>query len=183
MRRRPVVALAGLTAAIALAAIPLPGRSAVGPGTRPVEPDTFRPVALALGAPAPRVRPALDAAARSDGALDVTTPFVEPGLPGTGPARPGASPPGLPLGSEWKPGRYTLSGYATFYDNGTTAMRLPRGTVVVICGPSKCIERTITDYGPYNVKGRIVDLYRPDFFAICGCAWYAGTAWVTVTVY
>jgi hypothetical protein len=28
-----------------------------------------------------------------------------------------------------------------------------------------------------------VDLYRPDFFAICGCGWYAGTTWVTVSVY
>ena len=29
-----------------------------------------------------------------------------------------------------KPPKYTLTGGATFYDNGTTAMRLPRGTVV-----------------------------------------------------
>jgi hypothetical protein len=64
-------------------------------------------------------------------------------------------------------------------------MRLPRGTTVIICGGGGCIERVINDYGPvYDPsKGRIVDLYRPDFFDICGCPWFAGTTWVTVSVY
>jgi 3D (Asp-Asp-Asp) domain-containing protein len=82
----------------------------------------------------------------------------------------------------WKPPKYSLSGYATFYYNGTTAMRLPRGTVVRICGDGGCIERTVNDYGPQK-KTRVVDLYKPDFFAICGCASWAGTTWVTVSVY
>lgn len=81
-----------------------------------------------------------------------------------------------------KAARYTLTGGATFYDNGTTAMRLPRGTVVVICGKGGCIERVVNDYGPQK-QSRVVDLYRPDFFAICGCGWYAGTTTVTVYVY
>jgi 3D (Asp-Asp-Asp) domain-containing protein len=81
-----------------------------------------------------------------------------------------------------KPSRYTLSGGATFYDNGTTAMRLPRGTIVVICGDGGCIERVVNDYGPQK-KSRVVDLYRPDFFKICGCGWWAGTTQVTVYVY
>jgi hypothetical protein len=81
-----------------------------------------------------------------------------------------------------KPPRYTLSGYATFYDNGTTAMRLPRGTIVVICGGGGCIQRVVTDYGPVK-ESRIVDLYRPDFFRICGCPSWSGTSWVTVKVY
>jgi hypothetical protein len=29
----------------------------------------------------------------------------------------------------------------------------------------------------------VVDLYRPDFFGICGCASFAGTTTVTVYVY
>jgi hypothetical protein len=64
-------------------------------------------------------------------------------------------------------------------------MRLPRGTVVIVCGGGGCIERTINDYGPAVSAGhdRIVDLYTPDFFAICGCPWYAGTTRVTVSVY
>ncbi len=47
-------------------------------------------------------------------------------------------------------------------------MRLPRGTVVIICGGGGCIERTVTDYGPQD-PARVVDLYKPDFFRICGC--------------
>ena len=78
--------------------------------------------------------------------------------------------------------KYTLSGGATFYDNGTTAMRLPRGTIVKICGNGGCIVRVVNDYGPQK-KSRVVDLYRPDFFAICGCPSYAGTTQVKVYVY
>jgi hypothetical protein len=33
------------------------------------------------------------------------------------------------------------------------------------------------------LKSRIVDLYTPDFFSICGCPWFSGTTWVTVSVY
>jgi hypothetical protein len=56
---------------------------------------------------------------------------------------------------------------------------------VIVCGAGGCIERVINDYGPiYDpVKNRIVDLYTPDFFAICGCPWWSGTTWVTVSVY
>ena len=52
-------------------------------------------------------------------------------------------------------------------------MRLPRGTIVVICGNGGCVERVVTDYGPIK-PSRVVDLYRPDFFAICGCASWSG---------
>ena len=78
--------------------------------------------------------------------------------------------------------RFTLTGGATFYDHGTTAMRLPRGTVVLICGRGGCIKRVVNDYGPQR-KSRVVDLYRPDFFAICGCGSWSGTTTVTVYVY
>ena len=81
-----------------------------------------------------------------------------------------------------KPPRYSITGEATFYDHGTTAMRLPRGTVVVICGDGGCVERVVTDYGP-QAPERIVDLYRPDFFAICGCPSWSGVTKVTVHVY
>ena len=61
-------------------------------------------------------------------------------------------------------------------------MRLPRGTVVRICGPGGCIQRTVTDYGPQK-PSRIIDLYRPDFFKICGCPSWSGTVEVSVAVY
>ena len=97
-------------------------------------------------------------------------------------ARAALNQPDAGAASIRKPPRYTLTGGATFYDNGTTAMRLPRGTVVVICGPGGCIERVVNDYGPQKTS-RVVDLYRPDFFAICGCPSWAGTTTVTVYVY
>jgi hypothetical protein len=40
----------------------------------------------------------------------------------------------------------------------------------------------VTDYGPV-APDRIIDLYRPDFFAICGCSSWSGTTTVTVHVY
>jgi hypothetical protein len=92
------------------------------------------------------------------------------------------APPGARAGTIHGSPKYTLAGGATFYDNGTTAMRLPRGTVVKICGPGGCIVRVVNDYGPQK-KSRVVDLYRPDFFRICGCPSYAGTTHVTVYVY
>jgi hypothetical protein len=126
----------------------------------------------------------LDGAHVSDNAITARTTIVEPGAaPDPGPTRRAALDQRDPTAaSVRKPPRYTLSGYATFYDNGTTAMRLPRGTVVVICGGGGCIERVVNDYGPQK-KTRVVDLYRPDFFSICGCSWFAGTTWVTVSVY
>ena len=68
---------------------------------------------------------------------------------------------------------------------GTTAMRLPRGTIIRICGDGGCILRTVTDYGPSAAirPVRIIDLDRADFFAICGCPSWSGTTTVTVSVY
>ena len=77
-------------------------------------------------------------------------------LPDGPTARPKVTQPRSRSGSAWKPAKYKLNGYATFYDYGTTAMRLPRGTVVRICGDGGCIQRTVTDYGPQK-KSRIVE--------------------------
>src|SRR6185295_10816811 len=123
----------------------------------------------------------------SAGRLHPAALFVEPGA--AGPVKPAARPrvsvPAAHSGSSLKPPRYKLAGYATFYANGTTAMRLPRGTTVIICGGGGCVERVINDYGPAASAGlgRIVDLYTPDFFAICGCPRFSGTTKVTVSVY
>ncbi len=95
---------------------------------------------------------------------------------------PASSSPPPTRRSSRKPPKYTLRGEATFYDDGTTAMRLPRGTIVIICGGGGCIERVVNDYGPQK-PSRIVDLYRPDFFDICGCPSWSGVVDVTVYVY
>jgi hypothetical protein len=183
MRRRAVVAVAALIAAAALIGLPGPaGSSAPSPVVDPQAAAAFM-VPISPGAPAASPEAALDAALRGDGYLGDTTKLVERGSAPADPStRPAVIEPSVSAGMAWKPGRYKLTGWASFYDNGTTAMRLPRGTVVRICGAAGCILRTVTDYGPQKAA-RIVDLYRPDFFAVCGCASWTGLTWVTVTVY
>jgi hypothetical protein len=181
MRRSSVVATAALMAAVALAGLPPPAGSKTP--SVPTEPQaaTLTSVLVPATAPALAAPGSSDAAAARPDALEAA--FVEPGRAPRAPRkRPAIAQPATTTTSAWKPPRYTLSGQATFYDNGTTAMRLPRGTVVRICGPGGCILRTVTDYGPQK-PGRIVDLYRPDFFRICGCASWSGVVRVTVGVY
>jgi len=184
-----------LTAALALVALPgFAGARAPSP-LEPVPAGAFQQLQI----PANDARTAsgsivvLDGAHTSAAALSAATTIVEPAPVQAGPpaTRPMTDQPSGGASSVRKgalaaplPGKpkYTLSGGATFYDNGTTAMRLPRGTVVKICGNGGCIVRVVNDYGPQK-KSRVVDLYRPDFFAICGCPSYAGTTQVTVYVY
>jgi hypothetical protein len=175
-----------LIAALALVALPgLAGSRAPSP-VEPLPVSAFQP----LPVPANGSRSALsigplDSAHMSDGIVTAADVFIEPGKAPdfVGPThRSAVDQPDPAAGSIQRPPRYTMHGAATFYDNGTTAMRLPRGTIVVICGAGGCIQRTVTDYGPMR-PDRIVDLYRPDFFAICGCASWSGTTTVTVSVY
>ncbi|HXG26167.1 MAG TPA: hypothetical protein VNL94_04845 [Candidatus Binatia bacterium] len=188
MRPSRTVAGAALTAALALAAVPgLVGSREPSP-TRTVDAALFDQVDLATP-PEEQGSFLLDASGQSDGALDDTTAFRE-----TGPtvdvqleesaarAQPQVAQP--PLDWSWKPPKYVLTGIASFYDYGTTAMRdVPRGTTIVICGTGGCIERVVNDYGPSKAGGRLIDMYRPDFFQICGCGWWSGTTQVTVRVY
>jgi hypothetical protein len=183
-----------LTAALALVALPGFAGSRTPSPIEPIQAAAFQQLTI----PADESRStasigALDATFASDGFLGAETAIVEPAPVELGPApvRPKAEQRNAGASSVRKgalsaalPGKpkYTLSGGATFYDNGTTAMRLPRGTIVKICGPGGCIVRVVNDYGPQK-KSRVVDLYRPDFFAICGCPSWAGTTQVTVYVY
>ena len=174
-----------LTAALALAALPgLAGSRMPGP-LEPIPASAFQQLAiLADDPPSTASIGPLDAAHVSAGAIAADTAIVDPASePDSGPrGRLTLDQPDPGSASVRKPPRYTLTGFATFYDNGTTAMRLPRGTLVVICGGGGCVERVVNDYGPQK-PSRVVDLYRPDFFDICGCPWFAGTTTVTVYVY
>ncbi len=125
----------------------------------------------------------LDSTYRSEGSASVDGLYVQPGTALKVPRRPIVGQPQQPATAAWKPPRYSITGYATFYDAGLTAMRLPRGTIIRVCGAGGCLERTVNDYGPANVKGRIIDLYRADFFKVCGCPSFSGTSKVTVHVY
>lgn len=185
MRPSRTVARAALTAALVLAALPgLVGSRESSPA-RPVDAAQFELVNLATP-PEPQESFLLDVSGLSDGALDRSATFAETGSGEV--AAPGErARPNVPASASswsWKPPRYSLTGWASFYDYGTTAMRdVPRGTTIVICGAGGCIERVVSDYGPSKAGGRLIDMYRPDFFAICGCGWWSGTTWVTVKVY
>ena len=174
-----------LTAALALVALPGLAGSRAPSALEPVPAGAFLPLSVsALGPATPLAIEGLDDAALAAGVVDLTTSFIEPGeAPEAGPTgRPTVHQPGSSSAPSRKPAKYTLTGEATFYDAGSTAMRLPRGTVVIVCGAGGCIERVVTDYGPVK-PSRIIDLYRPDFFAICGCPSWSGVVDVTVYVY
>jgi hypothetical protein len=182
-----LVAGAALTAALALGALPGIAGSAGPSLATAVDPSAFQSVQVPALAVADLAVAPLDDALVSAGHVGESTMFTDPG---SAPVRvvrvrPSVILPAPPSGSALKPPRYRLSGVATFYGNGTTAMRLPRGTTVIVCGGGGCLERVISDYGPSANAGlgRIVDLYTPDFFAICGCPSWSGTTKVTVSVY
>jgi hypothetical protein len=80
--------------------------------------------------------------------------------------------------------RSVLSGLASWYDNGTTAMRLPYGTQIKICGAKGCVSRMVRDWGPARyLSNRVVDMIPEDFVRITGRSLSAGLAPVTVYVY
>jgi hypothetical protein len=187
MRPSGTVARAALTAVLALGALPGLVGSHEPSQDRPIDAALFGSINLATTRDRQGFGLILpDTTGRSAGALDLLDAFAElDSDPPEGPddrAQPKLK--AVSSGWSWKPARYALSGTASFYDNGTTAMRdVPRGTTIVICGAGGCIERTVSDYGPSTAGGRLIDMYRPDFFAICGCGWWSGTTQVTVKVY
>lgn len=185
MRPSRTVARAALTAALALGALPGLAASHTPSPDRPIDAAAFRQVILASSFDRPGSQIAeIDPALSSDGLLGPAARFSE----GVArkvvfPGRVSVRLPSVSPASSWKPPKYTLSGTASFYSNGTTAMRLPRGTVIVICGAAGCLERVVNDYGPAAYTGRVIDMYKPDFFAICGCGSYAGLTQVSIRVY
>ena len=174
-----------LSAALALVALPGLAGSRVPSAVEPVPAGAFQPYSVpASESRSPLKIAGLDHAFLSVGPVIPTSTFVEPGEDWrAGPTeRVALDQPDGSAASVRKPEKYTLTGKATFYDNGTTAMRLPRGTVVVVCAKGGCLERVVNDYGPQKPE-RIIDLYRPDFFKICGCPSWSGVINVTVYVY
>ena len=186
MRPSRTVAIAALTAVLALGSLPGLVGSHEPSADQPITPAAFREVILAAngGNATPEVA-AADPAYASASRLDANTTFAEPAADRAEQPAERVAPkvPTAPAAWDWKAPRYKISGYASFYDNGTTAMRLPRGTIIVICGANGCIDRVVNDYGPVAGTRRIIDMYRPDFFAICGCGWWSGTTLVTVSIY
>jgi hypothetical protein len=187
MRPSRTVARAALTAILALGALPGLVGSHEPSQDRPLDAALFGQLDLATARDWQTIGPILpDLAGQSSGALEAQDLFAELDTGAPQPPDDRAQPKLKVVAAawSWKPPKYTLSGIASFYDYGTTAMRdVPRGTTIVICGAAGCIERIVNDYGPSAAGGRLIDMYRPDFFAICGCGWWSGTTQVTVRVY
>ncbi len=102
------------------------------------------------------------------------------GLGATEPPTPKPTPKPTPaLGTP----RQILTGTATWYNNGTTAMRLPRGTLVKICGSHACVVRRTGDWGPAPWTHHIADLTPQDFRTVCGCGPGTGVIHVKISVY
>ncbi len=174
-----------LTAALALVALPGLAGSRAPRSIEPVPAGAFQPLSFTASELRSAITIAgLDGSDLSAGVLTEGTTLIEPGeAPQVGPTkRVRVNQPELDATSVRKKPKYTLRGEATFYDAGYTAMRLPRGTVVIVCGDGGCLTRTVNDYGPQK-PSRIIDLYRPDFFKICGCPSWSGVVDVTVYVY
>lgn len=173
-----------LTIILALGALPgLAGSNSSIPEP-PTSAASFRNVILAAAHERPiRATLAFQSADSSAGVIDASTTFVEVQADAPDVDRVAVKLPAVAAAWDWKPPKSTVEGEASFYSNGTTAMRLPRGTTVVICGKADCIERVVNDYGPSEATGRVIDLYKPDFFAICGCPSWSGTAAVTIRIY
>ncbi len=186
--RLKFVACAVLSAALALVAAPgLVGSRSPSP-VRAIEAAAFQPLLSDASGETTSVVASADPALRSANALDGSARFAEPlaGAVQLAPAKSVVRTQPIPgFATTIKAPKYVLKGYASFYSNGTTAMRLPAGTVIRVCGAAGCLNRVVTDYGPsagYKPT-RIIDMYEPDFFVICGCPSYSGTTLVTVSVY
>ena len=174
-----------LTTALALVALPGLAGSRAPDAVEPVPAGAFQPLPVLASDPSSAISIAgLDDGYLSAGVVHEDATFVEEGeIPdGPIPKRATLDQPDPGHGTSRKPPRLTLTGQATFYDAGHTAMRLPRGTTIIVCGDGGCLERVVNDYGPTR-PARIIDLYRADFFEICGCPSWSGVTDVTVYVY
>src|SRR6185503_1308093 len=162
MRPSSTVARAALTAVLALGALPgLVGSHELN-RDQPLDAALFEPVFLATTRDPQGIGAiGFDAAGRSGGALGQLDAFGEPAADSAGAPDPRAQPKLRVIQAAWgwKAPKYSLSGYASFYDNGTTAMRdVPRGTHIVICGAGGCLETVVSDYGPSKAGGRLIDM-------------------------
>jgi len=132
-----------LTATLALVALPGLAGSRTSSERAPVPASAFQPLLAPASGPDSAIPNAgIDLGYLSSGYVLTDAPILERAdLPPVDPpvrAQPDQPDPGAT--STRKPPLQTLSGEATFYDAGHTAMRLPAGTVIVVCGAGGCLE-------------------------------------------
>ena len=193
VRRQSLVASVVLTAAL-VTLVALPG--AVGSQTpstaRLLTAEAFQAVRLPAtdDGSLQAIRP-LDVGYESAGHLDETASLIEPGdysppakrsrVSQPVPKPVTVSPPKPRIEQTYK---QTMSGLASWYSHGTTAMRLPRGTHVRICGARSCVTTVVRDWGPAPyLSARVVDMTPWDFVRVTGKRLGAGLALVKVYIY
>jgi hypothetical protein len=120
-------------------------------------------------------------------ALDEVVRIAPPPRAPTSPSSPTAprlvrhEAPDIPRGT------HTLRGIASWVRASLgpryLAARMPKGTALRVCGPIGCTSGTVNDYGPRKsvFPGRIVDLSRARFAAVCGDPERLGTCPVRVS--
>lgn len=148
-------------------------------------------IATLSAAPRPAVQPApigdeptgIEQGSKTDPAAGPRTAVPRRTLPaaiGTGPAR--LAEAGDPNPSPVLRGR--ASWVRASLGSRYLAARLPKGTVLRICGALGCVTGVVMDYGPSKRlhPDRIVDLSRVDFARICGDPILLGTCRVRVRV-
>lgn len=145
---------------------------------------------LALGGPPSSAPQPVPVATRSPAAAPVFLPallpivaglagFPSPSPNGTRPAGDGAAPDRIGSdvvrvvhSDESRPVilRGTASWVRASLGSRYLAMRIPKGTQVLVCGKQSCVVRVVNDYGPSKRKHpeRIADLSAHDFRVICG---------------
>lgn len=164
---------------------------AVGTPSLPAVPSVGLDEAALLGTtPGGAVSPSLDpiggATSGLTGANDTAAGLVPAAVPLRSPAH--AESPG---GALQRPGstpgsRFTgvASWVRASLGSRYLAARLPRGTVLSICGRLGCVTRVVNDWGPDArvFSERVADLSMRDFSAICGDPIRLGVCAVRVTV-
>ena len=189
VRRQSLVAGVVLTAAL-VTLVALPG--AVGSQTpstaRLLTAEAFQAVRLpASNDGSPQAIRLLDAGYESAGHLDETASLIEPGNYSPPAKRSRVSQPvpkSITVAPPEPPYKRVVRGLASWYGFGTTAMRLPRGTHVKICGARSCVTTVVRDYGPARyLSARVVDMTPWDFVRVTGKRLGAGLALVKVYIY
>src|SRR4051794_37473076 len=125
MRRRSVVAIAALIAAFAMVGLPAPAGSTSPSIPVAPAPAAFSDVTIPADTLAPGAQGTFGEAPGGGGRVATSTALREPGVaPSVPSSRPGVPLPATLSQEAWKAPSQVLTGLATFYDNGTTAMRL-----------------------------------------------------------
>ena len=187
--RLKFVACAVLSAALALVAAPGIVGSRTPSPVRAIEAAAFQPLQIDASGVTTPVVAADDPALRSANALDDSARFDEPAPPTASryhlPEPCSGASPCPACTSTIKPPKYVAQGRGQLLQQRHDGDAPAGGHDHPGVRRGGCLERVVNDYGPSASfkPARIIDMYEPDFFKICGCPSWSGLTEVTVSVY